>query len=94
MVFTGTIRSGRVIAAQGYRLEGKDSFHLSADRHTLTFRFVNHGNLDGVDFTDRCATITTFNLKRAGHKMRPAAVFLGAHGAHPAHNPFTIRRHV
>jgi hypothetical protein len=92
VAFSGVIRSGQPITATGYRLEKGDSLALSADRRTLTFVLVNHGGLDGVDFTDRCAIHTTFTVRRAGQQVSPSSVFLGAHGGHPTSNPFQIER--
>ena len=93
VAFTGTIRSGQPITAKGYHLEPGDSWKLSNGGRTLTFAFTNHGGLDGLDFTDKCAVVTSFNLQRAGHKLSPVEVYLGARGGHPTSNPFTIQRH-
>ena len=93
VAFSGVVRSGQPITATGYKLEKGDTMTLSKDRRTLTFALVNHGGLDGVDFTDRCAIHTTFTLRRAGHQVPTTAVFLGAHGGHPTSNPFQIERH-
>jgi hypothetical protein len=92
-VFTGTVRSGQPISAHGYKLEPQDGFYLSNGNRTLSFRFVNHGGIDGIDFTDRCAIDTAFSVQRSGHELSPIAVYLGKHGAHPTSNPFLIERH-
>jgi hypothetical protein len=92
-VFTGVIRSGQPISVRGYRLEKQDSYRLSNRGRTLTFRLVNHGQVDGLDFTDRCAINTTFDLVRDGHRLAPADIHLGVNKAHPTSNPFRVQRH-
>jgi len=89
VVFTGTVRSGQPITVHRYRLEAHDQIGFSRDRRTMTFRFVNHGAVDGIDFTDRCADHTSFAFGRAGHWLAAGDVWLGAQGAHPASDPFT-----
>ena len=93
VTFTGTIRSGQPISAKGFQLEPGDTWKLSNGGRTLTFAFTNHGGLDGLDFTDKCAIVTSFNLQRGGHELSPVQVYLGARGGHPTSNPFTIQRH-
>jgi len=92
VLFTGVIRSGRPISAKAYKLEAGDHFWLSRDRETLTFEFVNHGAIDGVDFTDACAVWTTFTLNQSAHRISPLDIWLGARGVHPLSNPLAIER--
>jgi hypothetical protein len=92
-VFTGLIRSPQPISLRGYRLEKQDSVTLADGGRTLRFTLVNHGGVDGVDFTDRCAVNTSFSLLRDGGRLSPTEVYLGAGGSHPAGNPFLVRRH-
>ena len=54
-VFAGWIRSDKPMAVAGAALEGDDRFTLSADKLTLTYRFVNRGHVDGLDFRTACA---------------------------------------
>ena len=91
-VFTGVIRSGQPISAHGVALEKQDGYYLSNGSRTLTFRLFNHGGIDGIDFTDRCAIDTAFSVQRDGHELSPAAVYLGRHGVRPTSNPFVIER--
>jgi hypothetical protein len=93
VVFTGVVHSGQPITAHRYRLEAGDQIGFSRDRHTMTFRFVNHGAVDGIDFTDNCAVHTGFGFQRAGSVLPAGAVYLGAQGAHPGVDPFTVYRH-
>lgn len=90
--FSGVIHSGQPITATRFRFEKGDSMTVSADRRTVAFVLVNHGGLDGIDFTDRCAIHTSFTLRREGHQVSATSIYLGAHGGHPTSNPFLIER--
>jgi hypothetical protein len=92
VVFTGSVHSGQPISWHAYRLEPQDTVTTSADHRTVTFRLVNHGRLDGIDLTDRCAIHTGFELYRAGSRVPVSDVWLGKRGAHPAAVPFTELR--
>jgi hypothetical protein len=92
VAFSGVVVSGQPITEHPYRLEPQDSVSLSPDHRTMTFRFVNHGAIDGIDFTDGCADHTGFSLWRAGTRLPTGDVFLGEHGAHPGTDPFTVHR--
>jgi hypothetical protein len=91
--YTDTISSPGVIKAAGYRLEGHDSLAVAADKHSVTFHLVNRGAIDGIDFTDSCSAITRFTFLQNKNQLSPVSVWLGAHGAHPTSQPFTIERH-
>ena len=92
VVFTGTITASAPISAAKVRVERHDVIRLSADKHTLTFRFVNYGAIDGVAFRADCAKTVTFKLFADGHQLVTDRVFLGANRVHPTSNPFTIER--
>ncbi len=74
------------------RDERHDIIRLSPDHKTLTFRFVNYGGIDGVDFRADCAKTVTFSAAANGHELPTSRVFLGAHRVHPTSDPFTIER--
>ncbi|MCM3883366.1 hypothetical protein [Frankia sp. R82] len=92
VVFTGTVRADRPITAHGVRLEKGDTLSPGKDHRTLTFRFVNYGSLDGIDFVDGAAARTGFAFTIDGRPASPNVIRLGAHQAHPTSNPFTIER--
>ena len=92
VVFRGVITASSPIAFQRVRDEENDKVALTNGGKTLVFRFVNHGGIDGVDFTDSCATTTKFALTLAGHRLGRNHIYIGAHSARPAHVPFTISR--
>ena len=59
----------------------------------MNFAFtVNHGGIDGVDFADNCAQTLKLVLAVNGHHLNHNRVYIGAHSARPAHNPFVISR--
>jgi len=59
VVYSGTLTSDGTLSADPYKLESQDHFSSSPDGHTLTFRFVNHGALDGMAITATCGQSVT-----------------------------------
>ena len=92
MAFAGRIVASSPITFTRVRDERRDKTALSADGKTLTFRFVNFGGIDGLDFTDACATTAQFAFAIDGHRAPLSRVFIGAHSSRPQSNPFTITR--
>jgi hypothetical protein len=92
-VFTGTIQANAAMALSPVRLEGRDAVALSADRHTLYFRFYDYGHIDAVDFVTACASrLVVGGLRVDGVPLPADRVWLGASRAHPAQVPFTLTR--
>ncbi len=92
MVFTGKIVSDQPLTVVPRRLESRDSYTLSGDGLTLTYRFVNHGSVDGLDIRTACATKLRVTGAVAGAKLPVRRIWLGRAGRHPHHNPFVIKR--
>ena len=92
VVFRGVITSSSPVTFQRVRDEKHDLVTLSSDKRTLVFRFVNHGGIDGVDFTDSCAATTKFALSRGRHLLGRNHIYIGANSARPSHDPFVISR--
>lgn len=92
MVFQGAIHADKPLTFQRVRDEQQDRVWMSADHRTLRFRLVNHGGLDGFDFTDACAGTMKVALLLDGYRVRPGHIYLGGHATHPAQNPFAISR--
>jgi hypothetical protein len=91
--FSGKIvTAGRFFGVSSVRLEGHDRRRVSDDRHTITFRFENHGAIDGLNFRTYCAPSIEFTFAGDGHVMPPDAVKIGRGGVQPDTNPFTITR--
>ena len=59
VAYSGTLTSDGTLSANSYKLEPDDHFSVSPDGHTLTFRFVNHGALDGTAITTTCGGSVT-----------------------------------
>jgi hypothetical protein len=92
VVFSGKIVSNTPLTVSGYRLESGDSFTLSNGGKTLTYRFVNYGRTDGLDFRTACATRLWFKGSMAGNKLPPGRIWIGRAGRHPLQNPFVVLR--
>jgi hypothetical protein len=90
--FSGTIRANRPLHVTGYRLESGDHFTVSADHLSVTYRFVNHGRLDGLNFTTACATRLAVGGRMNGSLLPVRRIWIGHAGRHPLQNPFVILR--
>jgi hypothetical protein len=91
-VFTGRIRSDKPLTVTGVKLEKGDTFILSADKLTLTYRFANYGHIDGLDFRTACADRLGFSGSMDGALLPISRIWIGARGHHPLQNPFAINR--
>jgi hypothetical protein len=92
VIFSGTIHANRKLHVTGYRLESHDTFKVSADGLTVTYRFVNHGRLDGLNFTTECATRLGVGGRMNGVLLPVRRIWIGHLGRHPLQNPFVILR--
>jgi hypothetical protein len=91
--FSGRIvTTGRFFRVSAVRLEGRDWLRVSKDRHTITFRFANHGAIDGLNFRTYCAPFVEFGLVGDGQPLPADSVKIGAAGVQPDTNPFRITR--
>jgi hypothetical protein len=84
--------SGRFFDVKAVRLEGHDAVSVSADHHTLTFRFGNYGAVDGLNFRVACAPSIGFEFVSDGTTMLASRVTIGHSAVNPATNPFEITR--
>jgi hypothetical protein len=93
-VVTGTITATGLIGhVSTFHLEKRDAVRLSNGGHTLQFRLVNVGHLDGLSFTAECSKSMRVAIGVDGKGASTQAVYLGAHRLHPASVPFAIERH-
>ncbi len=92
VVFTGTIRADTALTVAGVALEKWDTFTLSADKKSVTYRFVNYGKVDGLDFRTACASRIGVVARMGGVKLPSTRIWVGRHGRHPLENGFAIRR--
>lgn len=84
--------SGRFADVDAVKLERDDHLSVGPNDHVLSFRFVNYGGIDGIDFHTRCAPRITFNLRADGQELGTERVVIGHHDANPTSVPFTIER--
>jgi hypothetical protein len=91
-VYAGTIRTSAPMTVIRVRDEARDKVWRSADRKTTAFKLVNHGGIDGLDFTPRCSERVTFTLTVNGKAIDPQKIHLGDTAAHPEAGTFTISR--
>ncbi len=91
-VFTGRIRSDKPMTVTGVKLESGDTFTLSADKLTLTYRFANYGHIDGLDVRTACASRLGISGSMDGTLLPTGRIWIGARGHHPLQNPFAISR--
>jgi hypothetical protein len=75
--------------AQG---EQDDIVVVSSDKHTILFRFVNFGWVDGIDFTTHCALGFAISIYIGGQLASTASVHLGGTESQPTSDPFTTER--
>jgi hypothetical protein len=92
VTFSGTIRANKPLHVKGVALEPGDSFAVSADRLSVTYRFRNYGRLDGLDFTTECATRLGVGGRMNGALLPVRRIWIGHAGRHPLQNPFVIYR--
>ena len=92
LAFSGTIRANKPLHVTGYPLEKGDTFTVSADKLSVTYRFRNYGRLDGLDFTTECATRLGVSGRMSGALLPARRIWIGHAGRHPLGNPFAILR--
>lgn len=92
VVFTGKIVSSSPLTVTPARLEKSDTWSLSADGLTLTYKFNNYGHVDGLDFKTDCAARLSFRGSMNGVKLHTNRIWVGEHGRHPLSNRFVVVR--
>ena len=91
--FTGTLQTvGTFVGVKPIALEQNDALQVGSSGHAVTFKFENYGHIDGFDFHTSCAPSIAVSLARGGHRLPADRIFIGDHKAHPASDPFRIRR--
>ena len=93
VVFSGTVTTaGRIGHVVRVRDEKDDVVRVTNNGHTLAFRFVDYGWVDGVDFTTTCTPGLRVGLKADGSSMPTKFIHLGDQKINPGSDPFLIRR--
>jgi hypothetical protein len=93
VVFTGRLSASTSFShVTPVRFEKADSYALTADHKTLTFRFTNYGYIDGLNFAADCSRLIRVNIRVNGNEATPRQIKLGSHRSNPTSVPFTIER--
>jgi hypothetical protein len=92
VVFSGRIVSNKPVSVAGVRLDAGDTIAISGDLKTVTYRFINHGGVDGLDLRTACATRLAFTGSMASSKLPVGRIWIGRNGLHPLGNPFVVTR--
>jgi hypothetical protein len=90
VIFTGQIVSDTPMTVKAVKLEKRDTFTLSADKLTLTYRFRNFGKIDGLNIKTACAQSLQISGSMAGNTLPVRRIWLGKHHVHPLSNPFVV----
>ena len=92
-VFSGEIATkGTLVNVTGVKLERNDSLKVGPNGHAIVFRFNNYGHVDGFDFDTSCGPALAMGFLTDGHRVAKSRISIGAGQAHPATNPFVIKR--
>lgn len=93
VTFAGTIATRGVVSdVAGVLLERDDHFEVSPDHHAITFRFMNYGHIDGLDFRTHCAPALAFSFQADGHQLPANRAVIGHEDRRPDTDPFVIWR--
>lgn len=94
VVFSGSLYSaaGQFIDVSQVDAGGLDIVYETGNKHTVYFRFVNTGLVDGLNFATSCAKTFTVNIHQ-GPRLAPVGeVYLGASAVNAPTNPFRVQR--
>jgi len=94
VVFSGSLYSatGQFVDVTSLSPGGDDIIYETGDKHTILFRFVDDGLVDGLSFGTMCSKAFTVNIHLGARLAAPGQVYLGASGDHPVGNPFRVTR--
>ncbi|HTW08378.1 MAG TPA: hypothetical protein VME46_12755 [Acidimicrobiales bacterium] len=95
VVFSGSLYSavGQFVDVTPFIASGgNDIIYETGDRHTVDFRLVDLGLLDGISFGTLCARAFTVNIHVGARLVPPRDVYLGANAVSAASNPFRATR--
>ena len=93
VVFSGALTtSGQFVSVHRASYNRADIVFVSRDRHTIVFRFVNYGWVDGLDFATQCSPALTMSIAMDGQLVSTDAIHLGGAAASPTNNPMRVER--
>lgn len=73
------------------RAENRDNVRLINGARTLVLHFHTYDATDGINFRVAGGSALRLDLRLDGHRISTEHIFLGAGGAHPAKNPFSVK---
>lgn len=93
-VFAGSLTSarGKFMDVTPVSGGGNDIVVEALGGHTIFFRFVDYGLVDGLNFATQCAKAFSVDIHQDGRLVSASDVHLGASGANPTSNPFRVER--
>ena len=79
-IFSGTLTTttGKFVDAQGIGDQGNDIVAVGPSGRTILFRFVDFGQVDGLDFGTHCTVAFKVNIHISGSLAPVSALHLGA----------------
>ena len=93
VIFSGTLTtSGKFVDLTRVKDEANDIVAISPNHRTITFRFVNYGWVDGLNFATHCSTSFDVRIAIDAALAPTSLVHLGAAEVSPLTNPFDIAR--
>ncbi|HUB71091.1 MAG TPA: hypothetical protein VL984_11765 [Acidimicrobiales bacterium] len=94
LVFSGFLysASGQFTDVTALGSGNGDIVYETGNKHTVLFRFVDFGVVDGLNFGTSCSKAFTVNIHSGGRLLPAGEVFLGTGGANPLANPFKVER--
>ena len=94
VVFSGSLTSanGQFLEVTPVVAGGNDIVYETVDKHTVYFRFVDYGLVDGLNFGTSCAKGFAVNIHVSARLVPPSFIYLGAGEGNPASNPFHVQR--
>jgi hypothetical protein len=91
--FTAVVRTnGNIEDVDQIKLEDGDRYELLDGGQRLVIHFATFGNADTINWRIRDGDHAAFDLRVDGHPIRPANIYLGHDGYHPAAPIFRVPR--
>ena len=91
-LYTGTLTSrGTIEVVDVVQPERDDSVSLSADGHSLSFKFSTQEGVDGIVVRVTGSDTITLNLDTNGEPTPISAIHVGESERSPKTNPFDVR---